>query len=223
MAMVKVWDLPTRVFHWGLLLAVAALLITGNVGGNWMIWHMRAGYMVGALLLFRAIWGMGGGHWSRFSTFVPSPRRLMNYLQGNGDALPGLGHNPLGALSVMALLGLLALQVATGLVSDDEIAFTGPLFALVSSQVSALATWYHKDMGKTGLVALVVLHLLAIAYYRILKHKHLVRAMVTGYQETHQTSPRASEDSLPSRLLALIIFMACVGFMVWVGSLGQGF
>lgn len=223
MSIVKVWDLPTRVFHWGLVVAVVTLVITGNIGGNWMVWHMRAGYLVGALLLFRVIWGLGGGHWSRFATFVPSPGRLLSYLRGDGDASSGLGHNPLGALSVMAMLLLLTLQVASGLVSDDEIAFSGPLFAFVSSQVSGLATWYHKDIGKLGLIALVVLHLLAIAYYRVMKHKHLVRAMVTGHQETHQASPRASDDSLPSRLLALAIFAACAGLMVWVASLGQGF
>lgn len=223
MAMVKVWDLPTRVFHWGLVVAVVALVITGNIGGNWMVWHMRAGYGVGALLLFRVIWGLGGGHWSRFTTFVPSPRRLWAYLRGEGDATHGLGHNPLGALSVMAMLALLTLQVASGLISDDEIAFTGPLFAFVSSQFSAVATWYHKDIGKLALIALVVLHLLAIAYYRLMKHKNLVRAMLTGQQETHQASPRASDDSLASRVLALAIFGACAGFMVWVASLGQGF
>jgi cytochrome b len=218
-----VWDLPTRVFHWALVVAVVTLVITGNVGGNWMVWHMRAGYLVGALLLFRLAWGLGGGHWSRFSTFVPTPAGLWRYLKGEDHSHPALGHNPLGALSVLAMLTLLSLQVGSGLVSDDEIAFSGPLYALVSGQVSSWATWYHKDIGKLGLVALVVLHLLALAYYRVFKQRRLVAAMLSGDQETPQASPRASDDSWATRLLALTLFAACMGLMVWVASLGQGF
>ncbi|MDP3423089.1 MAG: cytochrome b/b6 domain-containing protein [Burkholderiaceae bacterium] len=223
MALVRVWDLPTRVFHWALVAAVVTLVITGNIGGNWMVWHMRAGYLVGALLLFRLVWGLGGGHWSRFSTFVPTPVGLWRYLKGDGQPHPPLGHNPLGALSVLAMLTLLTLQVASGLVSDDEIAFTGPLYALVSGQVSSWATWYHKDIGKLGLVALVVLHLLALAYYRVFKQRRLVSAMLSGDQETPQVSPRASDDSWATRLLAVALFAACMGLMVWVASMGQGF
>lgn len=222
MASVRVWDLPTRVFHWGLVVAVVTLVVTGNVGGNWMVWHMRAGYLVGALLLFRLVWGVGGGHWSRFATFVPRPVGLWRYLRGQGHPHSSLGHNPLGALSVVAMLTLLTLQVASGLVSDDEIAFTGPLYALVSGQVSSWATWYHKDIGKLGVLALVVLHLLVMIYYRVIRKKNLVRAMLTGNQDTPQASPRASDDSMGTRLLALAIFAACASLMVWVGSLGQG-
>lgn len=220
MATIKVWDLPTRVFHWALVAAVVTLLVTGNVGGNWMVWHMRAGYLVGALLLFRLVWGVGGGHWSRFTTFVPSPSRLLAHVRGQSGAAAPLGHNPLGALSVLAMLAVLLAQVASGLVSDDEIAFTGPLYAFVSGQISSWATWYHKDVGKLILLGLVGLHVAAIVFYQTVLKKRLVRAMVTGQVESMQASPRSSEDSATSRLLAAAIFAACALFMAWVASHG---
>jgi len=117
---VRVWDLPTRVFHWLLALLIVGSIITAKIGGNAMQWHLRFGLMVLALLLFRLVWGFVGGHWSRFAAFLYSPRDLMAYLRG--DAGPGgrfdVGHSPLGALSVFALLALLIAQVATGLVAD---------------------------------------------------------------------------------------------------------
>lgn len=220
MAMVQVWDLPTRVFHWVLVASVVTLVVTGNVGGNWMVWHMRAGYLVGALLLFRLVWGVGGGHWSRFTTFVPSPSKLLAHVLGRSGAAAPLGHNPLGALSVLAMLTVLLAQVASGLVSDDEIAFTGPLYPFVSGQISSWATWYHKEVGKLALLGLVGLHVAAIVFYQTVLKKRLVRAMVTGQVESMQASPRSSEDSAASRLLAAGIFAVCALFMVWVASHG---
>lgn len=217
MSKIRVWDLPTRVFHWVLVAAVAGLIITGNVGGNWMVWHMRAGHLVGALVLFRVVWGVVGGHWSRFSTFVPSPRGVLSYWRST-QRPPSLGHNPLGALSVLAMLAALTAQVLTGLVSDDEIAFSGPLYPLVSNQLSAWATWFHKDVGKLMLLALVVLHVLAIVYYQAVKKQRLVRGMLTGNVDMPPASPPLpqSNDSMGRRWLALCVFAACAAFMVWV-------
>ncbi len=132
MPSVRIWDLPTRLFHWVLALAVVLLVISAKVGGDAMHLHMRLGYLVFALLLFRLVWGVLGGHWSRFARFVPTPARLRAYLRGSPEASLHAGHNPLGALSVLAMLAVLSLQVASGLFADDEIAYSGPLTARAS-------------------------------------------------------------------------------------------
>src|SRR5512133_1633527 len=104
---VRVWDLPTRCFHWALVLCLVALLTTAQIGGDAMAWHFRSGYAVLSLLLFRLIWGVVGGKWSRFSSFLYAPAAVLAYLQGRGRPEHSIGHNPLGAASVFALLGFL--------------------------------------------------------------------------------------------------------------------
>lgn len=214
MVKIRVWDLPTRLFHWCLVLAVMGLFATGNAGGSWMNWHMRLGYCVFALLVFRLAWGIFGGRWSRFTQFVPTPGQLWAYLKGKG-APHAVGHNPAGALSVLAFLSVLSLQVATGLISDDEIAFTGPLTPLVSPETISWATGYHADMGKLLLLGLVALHLVAIAYHRVIKKHRLVKAMLTGDQEAPPPAPLESHDNLATRLLALAVLCVC-GAVVYV-------
>lgn len=208
---VRVWDLPTRLFHWLLLLCVIGLVITGNVGGNWMVWHFRLGYTLLSLLLFRLVWGFVGGHWSRFVHFVPSPQALWRYLRPPAvGAVRPVGHSPLGALSVIALLSVLLLQAVSGLFSDDEIAFFGPLATRVSAEVVGLATWYHKAVGKPLLIALIVLHLLAIAFYRWFRRERLVRAMITGDKIHPDDAPHA-EDTPRRWWLALGVWALCGG------------
>jgi cytochrome b len=211
---VRVWDLPTRVFHWLLLVLVVALVITGHEGGDWMMWHARCGYGVFTLLLFRLVWGVVGGHHSRFVQFLPSVSTVRAALRRawRGPHMASVGHNPLGALSVLAFLLVLGLQVASGLVSDDEIAFSGPLSALMPSHWVSLATWYHKVVGKRLIIALVVVHVLAIAYYRYRHGERLVGAMVLGDK---QLSPAlaaqtpASPDGLRHRMHALVWLVIC--------------
>ncbi|WP_296873556.1 cytochrome b/b6 domain-containing protein [Tibeticola sp.] len=218
---IRVWDLPTRLFHWLLVVAVVGLVVTGNIGGNAMVWHFRLGYFVGSLVAFRLIWGFVGGHWSRFSSFLYAPRATVAYLRGQAEPAHLVGHNPLGAFSVFALLGLLAAQVATGLMSDDEIANAGPLTRFVSEQTVSLATRYHADIGKLLLIVLVALHVLAIAFYAWKKHVNLVRPMVLGDKavDDGQALP-ASRDDAPVRVLAAVIFAACAAGMAWISSLG---
>jgi cytochrome b len=209
MQRIRVWDLPTRLFHWALVACVIKLVVTGNIGGNLMTWHMRAGYAVLVLLAFRLVWGLVGGYWSRFATFVPTPARIWAYVKGTPTGTPVLGHNPLGALSVLAMLTVLGAQVATGLVSDDEIAFSGPLITFVSSATSALATTYHKQYGKLLLLALVVLHVCAIVYYQRVKKQRLVAAMLSGDHEVEGgVEAQASADGLAARALPLA-FLLC--------------
>ncbi|HYP33223.1 MAG TPA: cytochrome b/b6 domain-containing protein [Burkholderiaceae bacterium] len=173
------WDVPLRVFHWSLAAAVTTAIVTGELGGAWMPWHGRAGLLIVGLLVFRVLWGVLGSATSRFTQFAPTPSRLLDYLRGRWR---GVGHNPLGALSVFALLGLLSLQAATGLFGSDDIAFAGPLNHLVDDTAGARATGWHRLLAD-GLIALVALHLLAIAFHVIVKRHRLIRPMVTGRGE----------------------------------------
>ena len=216
---VRVWDLPTRLFHWALVVCVIGQIVTANVGGNWMNWHLRLGYTVLTLLLFRLVWGFVGGHWSRFSSFLYAPSTVLNYLRGQARPEHRVGHNPLGAFSVFALLAILLLQVGSGLFSDDEIAFTGPLVSMVSGEAVSLATSYHKNVGKFIVLALVVLHLLAIVYYRFAKKENLVRPMIVGDKQFTTAVPNA-RDSTQSRLLALGVLCLCA--LVVYGLVGLG-
>ncbi|MCG3189877.1 MAG: hypothetical protein LKCHEGNO_02404 [Burkholderiaceae bacterium] len=209
-SVVRVWDLPTRLFHWLLAAAVVAQLITGNIGGNAMPWHFRVGYLIFALLLFRLVWGVVGGHWSRFASFAYGPSSIVRYLRGRplGGDLFHVGHNPLGSVSVFAMLVLLAAQVATGLVADDEIANVGPLNRYVSSSVAMAATAWHKGPGKVLIVLLVVLHIGAIVFYRWRLNNNLVRPMLDGDKRLSAPAPASVDDRL-ARVRALAIVVVC--------------
>jgi len=217
---VRVWDLPTRLFHWLLAVAVVGCIVTAEVGGNAMVWHFRLGYSVLALLAFRLLWGLCGGRWSRFASFVPTPARLLRYLRGRpapGEHL-NVGHSPLGALAVWALLALLLAQVGTGLVADDEIAFRGPLNTWVAVDTGLAATSFHEGWGRSLLIALLVLHVLAIAVYR-LRGRDLLGPMLQGDKPLAADVP-ASADDARTRLLAGVLAAACTSLALWVASLG---
>jgi cytochrome b len=216
---IRIWDLPTRLFHWALFVCVVGLIITGNVGGSWMTWHFRLGYCVMSLLLFRIIWGFVGGKWSRFASFIYAPGTVIAYLKGQGKPEHSAGHSPLGSASVFALLGFLALQVATGLISDDEITNQGPLARFVSNARVSLATWWHKDIGKWVIAALIVLHIAAILFYLYKKKENLIRPMIEGDKNMVQAVEPAN-DTVGSRIAALVVLIACASFVYWVQSLG---
>ena len=220
MIKVRVWDLPTRMFHWLLVLTVIGLVITGNVGGSWMSWHFRLGYAAFTLLVFRVLWGVLGGHWSRFRNFVPTPGQLLRYLRG--ETRHSVGHNPLGALSVLTLLLVLTAQVTSGLLSDDEIAFSGPLTALASADMVTMATWYHTEVGKLVMLALVAIHIGAIAFYKVFKQQNLSRDMLTGVQEAPLPPPQESQDNLATRLLATFLICLSSAVVYVVVHLGGG-
>lgn len=216
---IRIWDLPTRLFHWGLTACVLGLVITGSVGGHAMVWHFRLGYAVLGLLLFRILWGFLGGHWSRWTQFPLQPAGVWAYVRGRHPSGHFAGHNPLGSWSVLALLLVLALQVSTGLISDDEIANMGPLSSLVSASWVSWATSWHKVWGKTILIFLVVLHLLALAWYTWRKRQALVSAMWHGDKALpHETT--ATRDNGPSRAMALLLLAISVLAVFGLVSLG---
>lgn len=214
---VRVWDLPTRVFHWMLAASVIGSVITAKIGGNAMPWHFRLGYLALALLVFRIVWGFVGGRWSRFASFLYPPQTVLRYLRG--DVRPGdhfeVGHNPMGSFSVYALITLLAVQVGTGLVSDDEIANIGPLNKLVAPETGLLATSWHKTWGQWILVTLILLHVCAILYYRFGKRTDLIGPMVSGDKLLPPDTPPAADD-MRARVLAMVIAAAGVALAVWV-------
>ncbi len=219
MVRVRIWDLPTRLFHWVLALCVTGLVITGSLGGDAMNLHFRLGYTVIALLIFRLSWGLVGGYWSRFSAFVYGPSTLVRYLKGQSEPKHELGHSPTGALSVFALLAVLLAQVGTGLFSDDEIAFVGPLTRFISNANVSLATGYHKNIGKWLLLALVLLHLLAVLFYAWRK-RALVVAMLHGDKVVAaNTDVKASRDDWRSRGLAAVLLLLAAAAAYGLASL----
>jgi len=221
-ANVRVWDLPTRVFHWVLALCIVGSLISGTIGGNALEWHLRLGYVVFTLIVFRLIWGLVGGHWSRFRSFLYGPGALLRYLRGasRDDEHHEVGHSPIGALSVFALLALLAVQVGTGLFADDEIATTGPLNKFVSSATGLALTSWHKSWGRWLIVALIVLHIAAILFYLLRRKRNLIVPMLNGDKQLHPSVPAAA-DSLATRALALVLVALCGLGVSWLVGLGS--
>lgn len=218
---VRVWDLPTRLFHWLLAACVIGSVLSAKIGGNAMVWHFRFGYVVFTLLAFRLLWGVVGGRWSRFASFVYAPATLLRYLRGASrpDEHHEVGHSPLGALSVFALLAILAAQVGSGLFADDEISNTGPLIKFVSGATSSLLTSWHKTFGQGIILTLVVLHVAAIVMYRVRRGRDLVRPMLVG-DKLLPTDVPASADSLATRGLAALLLAACAAGVAWLISLG---
>ncbi len=218
---VRVWDLPLRLFHWALALCVTISIVTGLEGGNAMQYHYWSGYTLIALLVFRLVWGVVGSRNARFWNFVVGPRAIWRYVHGDDPRPPNLriGHNPLGSLSVLALLLVVTLQVASGLFANDEIFNQGPLANYVSNRTSAILTFYHTTIGQPLIYVLVGLHLAAIAYYAIVKRQNLVRPMLSGDIETVAGAP-AARDSWGLRLLALLIVAAGGVLAWWISSLG---
>ncbi|MFP4602666.1 MAG: cytochrome b/b6 domain-containing protein [Halochromatium sp.] len=212
---IKVWDLPTRVFHWTLFVAVTAAILTGLQGSSWMLWHERAGLLILGLLTFRLVWGFVGSTYARFAQFWPTPGKILAYLRGHWQ---GEGHNPLGALSVFALLLALLFQTGSGLFSNDDIAFEGPLRDLVSKATSNWLTGLHRQ-GLWVILALVSLHLLAALFYTLVRRNNLIRPMITGWK------PAASEGSPAGSarggsLWALLLALLIGALAVWVAAGG---
>lgn len=219
---IHVWDLPLRLFHWLLVLTVAFSIVSGELGGNLIDWHGRAGVLVLGLLVFRIVWGFIGTVHARFSSFFPTPARVWAYLKGQWQ---GYGHNPLGALSVIALLAVLAGVVGTGLFANDDIAFHGPLFDLVSKDLSDRLSGWHARLFNI-LAGLVILHVAAIVFYARVKKHNLVVPMLTGKKEIPGNEAPAA-PSVPAFRVAAPRFLAALlvsGVVVWgVGSGAQRF
>lgn len=204
---IRVWDGPLRIFHWLLVVCVSTALYTGWVGGGWIDWHARAGLAIIGLLTFRLVWLLLGSTYARLSTLLCSLLALPQYIRGDWRQL---GHNPLGVLSVFAMLGMLGWQAVSGLFTNDDIAFTGPLYKLVSSSLSADLTSLHRQ-GFWIIIGLISVHILAIVLHVVVKKHNLVKPMITG--KTTQEHP----EQKPARgghwiafICALVIALGAV-------------
>lgn len=174
---VPVWDLPVRLFHWTLAGLIAFSWWTSET--DRVEWHMYSGFGVLTLLIFRILWGFFGSSTARFGNFVKGPRAVVRYLH-NPQSWRGPGHNPLGGLSVLALLALIFIQLALGLILTDEDGTNqGPLANIVSFDMSETAHELHALLFYV-LLTLIALHILAIGYYRVFRRKRLVGPMITG-------------------------------------------
>ena len=201
---VPLWDVPVRLFHWALAVCVVFSFVTGKVGGNWMQWHVKSGYCILTLVLFRLAWGVAGGYAARFVNFVRGPRAAIEYLRatwrGNHPRTPG--HNPLGGWMVLFLLAILLFQVTTGLFADDEIATQGPLFPLVSSDTVERMNALHSTNSWVIAVA-VALHLIAIAVYYLWLKVNLLGPMLDGGELPGNLEARSRSISMAGVLLAI--------------------
>jgi cytochrome b len=215
-ARIRVWDVPTRIFHWALAALVIFSFTTGKVGGGWMEWHLRSGYAILALLLFRLAWGVAGSHTARFAHFVRGPRTALAYARETiGGRHPYTeGHNPMGGWMVLFMLLALVVQATTGLFADDEIATQGPLAVKVSNALVARLTTIHK-YNEWVIVAAVALHVIAIATYQLGLKVDLVRPMVFGWKQV-PAGLRAAEPRRASSLLAVVIAGVAAALVYWL-------
>jgi cytochrome b len=202
-----VWDLPLRAAHWLLVLTVAGAWATHYAGTRWFTWHRWFGYATLVLVAFRITWGFIGTRHARFAAFVRGPAGLVEYLRTRPSrAAPG--HNPLGALSVLAMLAALLFQAATGLFANDEIASAGPFYGWVAPVTSNRITGLH-EVNSNLVLGLLVLHLCAIAWYVRMLGRPLVRAMLTGRKPASEVPPaEAIEGSRVLLALAVVAALA---------------
>lgn len=204
---VRVWDLPTRIFHWTFAATVALAWVSGQFGGQpWLEWHFRFGYIVFAVLLFRLLWGYAGDRYARFSSFPLSLRAARDYLRG---VRTQAGHNPLGAFSVYALLIATAVQVVTGLLSSDGDFTEAPWTFFVSEATVKLMSRLHR-FGHWVLLVLVAVHLAAIAWYAVRRGEPLVRAMVTGDRQGLDAEPALDDAAMRLRAAVLMTLAAAL-------------
>ncbi len=209
MRKIRVWDLPVRLFHWTLVALIAISIVTQNIGGNAMEWHFLSGYAVLTLIVFRLAWGLVGTRYARLSDLVHSRSTIVAYLRGAGKSPQKYhGHNPVGSLSVFALLGVILVQAVSGLFANDDIASEGPLVKFISKDLSDKVTWFHTEISAWVIYILIGLHIAAVVYYYALKKQNLVKPMFTGDKEVDSDAP-AANDSWGMRLLAAGILAAC--------------
>ncbi len=209
---IKVWDLPTRIFHWTLVLCFGGLWYTGTEGD--MERHTFLGYTLLGLMIFRIGWGFIGGDFSRFKALQLSPRVAIQYIR-NGFKTDYPGHNPLGSWGVVFLLGGLALQVGTGLFANDSILTEGPLAQFISGSTSDWLTTIHS-LNFDVLVVLIALHVLAVLFHTVIQKEDILPGMITGNRRIHQSYHPPSLSSWEP-LTAILLFVTMV--LSWLTDL----
>ena len=206
---VRIWDWPTRAFHWLLVLLIPALWWTAE--NDLAEIHVLLGLGAFALVLFRLLWGLMGSSTARFASFIKGPRGVMSYLSGR--AVKVIGHNPLGGLSVAAMLAVLTTQVGLGLfASDDDGEVFGPLSLWLDEDKVETITELHETLFNVLLV-LIALHIAAILYYALVQRKNLVGPMLTGRGD----APEGVEEMRGAPLWRLAVTLTItLGATVWL-------
>ncbi len=212
---VRIWDLPTRLFHVALALCITGAIVTVKLGGNWMDWHVRLGIATLALVVFRILWGVLGPRYARFASFYASPLRVWAYFKTPSKQA---GHNPLGAWSVFGMLGVIGWQGLTGLFANDDILTQGPFAANVSTALSERLTGLHQ-FNETFLYAIIGLHMAAILFYT-LKGQRLIMPMIHGdvAKDLVPDGTTPAQDDWRVRGLALGLALGLAGLTWWLIS-----
>jgi len=212
--LIRIWDIPTRLFHWSLVSLLVVSCYTGLTGGFYeMDWHMKSGYGILTLILFRILWGLIGTHYAQFKEFLPGPSQIKAHLTTALEKpYHSAGHNPLGALNIFVILTVVLIQAVTGLFANDDIFTEGPLAGKVSYETSRWLTGIH-EINIWILAGLVTMHLLAIALHQFHFRDNLVKAMLTGKK-------KAKAIQVPLTLFREIILgavtFACSALVVYL-------
>jgi cytochrome b len=212
---IQVWDLPTRLFHWSLVILIAISWTSAEVGGNAMQYHLWAGYAALGLVGFRVLWGLAGSDTARFASFVKGVGPVRHYLGKlrRGATAATVGHNPLGGWMIVIMLTALAIQVGTGLFANDDIATEGPLYHLVSKDLSDTLTEIH-GFAFDVLLALIGLHVAAVLFYRFVKRENLVTPMLTGRKQVDDHVPAPKMAGHGRALVAAALAAGVAYFIV---------
>jgi cytochrome b len=214
----RIWDLPTRLFHWTLVVLIFTSWLTARM--DWMRLHVLSGLSILALLLFRLVWGFVGSDSARFARFLQSPlaaiRHLLHLYRREPDT--ETGHNAAGGWMVMFMLAVLAVQVGTGLCSNDDVLTEGPLAQTVGKDRSDWLTHIHH-VNFTLIEIVIVLHVLAIITYRVLKGHNLLLPMITGKKRLPGATPAPrmmhpvfALGVFALSVLAVVLFLVCLGY-----------
>jgi cytochrome b len=220
---IRVWDVPVRLVHWVQAGLVATSVVTGFTGGNLLRIHRLSGYAILTLVLFRSLWGFVGGRHARFAGFLHGPRAVASFLRETAALRRPLhaGHNPLAGWMTMALLAALLVQGSTGLFANDDIAFEGPLASLVTKDRSDALAAVHKTNARI-LLALVAMHVGAVALHLVVERQNLVGPMFTG-RKRWPAGVEAPDPGSARPWLAVALFLAaCAAVALVVNAPGLG-
>jgi len=212
-----IWDLPLRLCHWSLVLAVLGCWVTYRIGIEAFNWHVWCGYAVLVLAAFRVVWGFAGPRHARFVNFVRGPAAIGRYARSlfrDDPTQHYAGHNPLGALMVILMLLLLGAEALTGLFANDEVVSSGPLYGYVDDATSDAWSSLHRLGAKVVWVA-VWLHIAAVISYLLVKRDNLILPMFTGRKHRPWLSP---EEGVASSHVwrALLIAAICAALVYWL-------
>jgi len=210
-----IWDLPLRVFHWLFVLTIAGAWYTSE-HSDFIDYHMMLGYFALGLLVFRISWGLVGPKHARFSQFLPSPNTLIEYLQSikHKKKFHSPGHNPLGSFMVVLMIVLITLQAVSGLFINDDIFSSGPYYGSIASSTEKVMKFLHHNVFDFMIIS-IALHLLAIAYYWLIKKENLILPMITGKKNADVVNE--GDAIVSSRIpLAIVIVIASILFVYWL-------